>query len=107
MMKKIFLLIFLLPLIVWAEKFNIEVVFRPAVVTVGEPVEVTFISNKRGTLTLDLPKLNGGSWLKNYVSNSTQISSYNGAVSTTVRRTVPVLTEKPGALVIPAFQVKC
>ena len=106
-MKKIFFLMFLLPCILWAEKFNIEVVFRPAVVAAGEPVEVILISNKRGNLSFELPEIKGGRWLKNYISSSTQTSIVNGVVSTTVRRTIPILTETPGAITIPPFTVKC
>ena len=107
MMKNILLAIFLLPLAIFAEKFNVDIVFRPAVVTAGEPVEIILISNKRGNLKFDLPEIKGGTWLKNYVSSSTQTSIVNGVVSTTVRRTIPVMTEQPGALTIPAFTVRC
>ena len=107
MMKNILLAIFLLPLALFAEKFNVDIVFRPAVVTAGEPVEIILISNKRGNLKFDLPEIKGGTWLKNYVSSSTQTSIVNGVVSTTVRRTIPVMTEQPGALTIPAFTVRC
>lgn len=106
-MKRFLLILALLPVAVWAEKFNIEVIFRPAVVTVGEPVEIILISNKRGSLSFDLPKLNGGVWLRNYVSTSTQTSIVNGVVSTSVRRTIPIMTEKVGALTVPAFTVRC
>ena len=107
MMKNILFAIFLLPLAIFAEKFNVDIVFRPAVVTAGEPVEIILISNKRGNLSFDLPAIKGGTWLKNYVSSSTQTSIVNGVVSTTVRRTIPVMTEQPGALTIPPFTVKC
>ena len=107
MMKNILWTILLLPLAVFAEKFNVDIVFRPAVVTAGEPVEIILISNKRGNLSFDLPEIKGGTWLKNYVSSSTQTSIVNGVVSTTVRRTIPIMTEQPGALTIPPFTVKC
>ena len=106
-MKRFLLILALLPLVVIAEKFNIEVIFRPAVVTVGEPVEIILISNKRGSLSFDLPKLDGAVWLRNYVSTSTQTSIVNGVVSTSVRRTIPIMTEKAGALTVPAFTVRC
>lgn len=107
MMKNILWAILLLPLAVFAEKFNVDIVFRPAVVTAGEPVEIILISNKRGNLSFDLPEIKGGTWLRNYVSSSTQTSIVNGVVSTTVRRTIPVMTEQPGALTIPSFTVRC
>ncbi|MBR7104692.1 MAG: BatD family protein [Lentisphaeria bacterium] len=107
MMKKFLLAIFLLPVILLAEKLTVETIFRPAVVTAGEPVEITVISNKRGELVLDLPQVEGARWLRNYVSSSTQTSIVNGVVSVSVRRTIPLLTEKPGVLTIPSFTVKC
>lgn len=107
MMKNILLAIFLLPLAVFAEKFHVDIVFRPAVVTAGEPVEIILISNKRGNLSFELPEIKGGVWLKNYVSSSTQTSIVNGVVTTSVRRTIPVMTEQPGVLTIPSFTVKC
>ena len=106
-MKKSFLTLFLLPLALFAEKFEVETVFTPAVVTAGEPVEIVLISNKRGDLKFDLPEIKGGRWLRNYVSTSTQTSIVNGVVSTSVRRTIPVMTEKPGVITIPSFTVTC
>ena len=106
-MKKFLLPLFLLPLALFAEKFEIETVFTPAVVTAGEPVEVVLIANKRGDLKFDLPRIEGGRWLRNYVSSSTQTSIVNGVVSTSVRRTIPIMTEKPGVITVPAFTVTC
>ena len=106
-MKKFFLTLFLLPLAVFAEKFEIETIFRPAVVTAGEPVEVILISNKSGSLQFSLPEIAGGRWLRNYISSSTQTSFVNGAVSVSVRRTIPIMTEKPGVITVPSFTVTC
>ena len=106
-MKRFLLPLLLLPLAVFAEKFEIETVFTPAVVTAGEPVEIVLISNKRGDLKFELPEITGGRWLRNYVSSSTQTSIVNGVVSTTVRRTIPIMTEKPGVITVPAFTVTC
>ena len=106
-MKRVLFFIFLLPLVLLAEKFTVETIFRPAVVNAGEPVEVILISNKRGELRFDLPEIKGGRWLKNYVSSSTQTSIVNGVVSVSVRRTIPIMTEAPGVITIPPFTVKC
>ena len=44
-MKKIWIILFWLPLAVFAEKLTVETIFRPAVATAGEPVEITVITN--------------------------------------------------------------